>query len=494
MSAKDPLSSQNLKKQLQAATAKRRAGNRAETQVVAALHGHGRNDLQPHLATVFKPVNTVRASPNRTRETTPQILESTVRSINKFGLVLPILIDEHDTIVEGHVLWEAAILLGFETIECRVVDHLDPIELEALSLALNRIGEIGKYNLDKLRDRMIAIESHGIELISTGFTLPEIDQIKLKPLSVEDDSEGDQGQEEGDDDKDEEEDSTSGAPTSRTGDLFHLGRHRLLCGDALDSVSYQRVLGGDPAHAVFSDPPYNCKIEGFVGGLGKHKHEDFLMFAGKESEAEFRQFLETYLRRCKESLAPGAVIFACMDWRNIDVILAAGRDAGLDRINVAVWNKGSGGMGGLYRSAHELIVVFCDGKSPATNNVALGVHGRDRTNVWTYAPANRRGSSAAQALADHPTPKPIELVVDAILDVTHPGDVLLDPFCGSGTTIIASEQSDRIACCIELDPKYVDRSIRRWERLTGEHAIHVETGLTFTELLEQRAEGDAGNV
>jgi len=491
MSAKDPLSSQNLKQQLQAATAKRRAGHRAETQVVAALHGHGRNDLQPHLATVFLPVNALQASPNRTRETTPKILESVIRSIKKFGMVLPVLIDEHDTIVAGHVLWEAAILLGFETIECRMVDHLDPIELEALSLALNRIGEIGKYNLDKLRDRMIAIESHGIELISTGFTLPEIDQIKLKPLSVEDDREGDQGQEEGNDDKDEEEGSTPAAPTSRRGDLFHLGRHRLLCGDALDEMSYQRVLGGDSAHAVFSDPPYNCKIEGFVGGLGKHKHEDFLMFSGKESDDEFRQFLKAYLCLCQASCAPGAVLFACMDWRQIDILLEAGDDAGLQRINVAVWNKGSGGMGGLYRSAHEFIAVLCNGKSPATNNVALGVHGRNRTNVWEYAAANRKGSSAAQALVDHPTPKPVELVVDAILDVTHPGDTVLDPFAGSGTTIIASERSDRVARCIELDPKYVDRSIRRWERLTGEHAIH-ETGLTFTELTEQRADDDRG--
>jgi DNA modification methylase len=163
----------------------------------------------------------------------------------------------------------------------------------------------------------------------------------------------------------------------------------------------------------------------------------------------------------------------------------------LDRINVAVWNKGSGGMGGLYRSAHEFIAVFCNGTSLAVNNVALGVHGRDRTNIWCYPGANRRGSSAAQALADHPTPKPVELVVDAILDVTQPGNVVLDPFSGGGATIIASEHCNREARCIELDPKYVDRAIRRWERLTGDRAVHVDTGLTLTELVEQRA-GDEG--
>lgn len=476
MSVKDPFTSQNLKKQLQAATKKRRSNNHDETRIAAALHGHGRNDLQPALATVVKPINALHPSPNRTRETTPQHLESAIRSIKKFGVVLPILIDKQCTIVAGHVLWEAAIRLGLEKIECRVVDHLDPIELEALSLALNRIGEIGKYNLGKLRDRMITIESQGIELISTGFTLPEIDQIKLEPLPIEHNS--------GDDD---DADDTVVGPTSRAGDLFCLGRHQLLCGDALDEASYKRVLSGSVAHAAFSDPPYNCKIEGFVGGLGKHKHEDFVMFAGKESEAEFRRFLQTYLTLCRASLLPGAVLFACMDWRQIELLLDAGCEAGLDRINVAVWNKGSGGMGGLYRSSHELVAVFCNGKSPATNNVALGVFGRDRTNVWTYPGANRRGSSAAQALADHPTPKPVELVVDAILDVTDAGHVVVDPFAGSGTTIIACERCDREARGIELDPKYVDRTIRRWERLTGDRAVHVDTGLTFAELVEQRA-------
>lgn len=481
MSTKDPVNSKNLKKKLQAATAKRRSSNHDQTRISAVLHGHGRNDLQPGLVTVSRPVNSLHPSANRTRETTPQLLESTIRSIMKFGMVLPILIDKNGTIIAGHVLWEAAMRLGLETIECRVVDHLDPIELEALTLALNRIGEIGKYNLDKLRDRMIAIESHGIELISTGFTLPEIDQIKLKPLSIESNF-----------GNDEQADDTAVIPTSRVGDLFRLGRHQLLCGDAVDEASYQRLLGGSAAHAVFSDPPYNCAIEGFVGGLGKHKHEDFLMFAGKESEAEFRQFLRTYLTLCRASLLPDAVLFACMDWRQIDHLLDAGRGAGLNRINIAVWNKGSGGMGGLYRSAHEFVAVFCNGLSPATNNVALGAFGRDRTNMWCYAGANRRGSSAAQALADHPTPKPVELVIDAILDVTHAGDIILDPFCGAGTTIIACEHCDREARAIELDPKYVDRALRRWERLTGERAIHVDSGLTFAELAEQRR-ADEGN-
>jgi len=480
MTTKHLVETNKLKKQLQKKTAKRRSDNQAATRVVAARSGRGRNDLQPEMAVVMRPVAALHPSPTRSRETTPQLLEMVIRSIKRYGVVLPILIDRHDVIIQGHAIWDAASRLGIETIECRVVDHLDAAEREALSLALNRIGELGKYDLEKLRDQMIRIESHGIELTSTGFTVPEIDQIIILPAAVEDDEE-----------IEDADDVDHANIICEHGDLFKLGDHRLLCGDALDPVSYEKVLQGSSADAVFSDPPYNCKIEGFVSGLGKHKHEDFVQFAGKESDAEFSLFLEQYLQRCREFTSVGAVTFTCMDWRQIDRLLIAGNKAGLNRINIAVWNKGSGGMGGLYRSGHEFIAVFCNGKSPATNNVELGVHGRDRTNVWTYSGANRKGSSASSALADHPTPKPVELVVDALLDVTERGALVLDPFIGSGTTIIACEQSGRRAAGIELDPKYVDSTIVRWERFTGDRAIHIATGLTFSELAESRLDEKA---
>lgn len=478
MASGDNVNSRKLKKDLQGRTAGRRTRNAAKTDIVSALNIAGRNDLQPAMTTISVAIGDLKASETRSRETTPELLEKTIRSIKKFGVVLPILIDKDRSIVVGHTIWEAAVRLGFETIECRVIEHLDPVELEALSLAINRIGESGKYDLDKLRDQMIRIKSAGIELISTGFTLPEIGQIMIRPAPPEGD-----GEDEGED---------AEIIVSRMGDLFQLGDHWLLCGDAVDEISYQRVLNGQLANCVFSDPPYNCPIKGFVGGLGQHQHDDFIKFAGQESDKEFFDFLQCYLTLCRSFTSRGAVIFAAMDWRQIDLLLFAGKAAELHRINLAIFNKGSGGMGGLYRSAHELIAVFCNDKSPTINNVALGVHGRDRTNVWTFPGANRRGSSAAEALADHPTPKPIELVVEALLDVTHPGDVVLDPFLGSGTTIIAAELCDRRGCGIELDPKYVDRAIRRWERLTERQAVHVKTGLTFAELAEQRyADRDA---
>lgn len=357
MPAGETINRGKLKKQLQTGTAERRSRHQAETSVVSAQHCVGRNDLQPTMATVHKSVHELKPSTNRSRETTPELLEKTVVSIKKFGLILPVLIDKDDSIVVGHAIWEAATKLGFEKIECRVVAHLDPLELEAMSLAINRIGESGKYNIEKLRDQMIRIRSGGIELTSTGFTLPEIGQIMVKPLAEE------SGEEE--DDEQEQE-----AVVSTLGDLFQLGDHRLLCGDSLDEISYQRVLDGRTAQGIFSDPPYNCPIAGFVGGLGQHQHEDFLMFSGKESAEDFAKFLQTYLAHCRCFTSTGAVIFAAMDWRQIDLLLQAGRAAGLTRINVAAWNKGAGGMGSLYRSAHELIAVFCNGKSAATNNVA----------------------------------------------------------------------------------------------------------------------------
>ena len=448
----------NLKSELQTRHAVRRRRNQEQVRLHDVQSGYRRNDLQPLVQTTLKATHSLKSSPLRTRETTPRQLEATIRSIQAFGMVLPILIDRDDRIIAGHALWEAADKLGLEQVECRIIEHLDSVEREALALALNRIGEIGKFNLEKLRDRMIAIESHGIELVTTGFSLPEISQIKLLPL-LDENSDAALGTA-----LDDEEQKT----ISRLGDLYRLGGHLLLCGDAVEPASYQKLLGDDQAHLVFSDPPYNCKISGFVSGLGKHKHEDFIQFAGKESGAEFQQFLHAYLEQCRLALVPGGVVFACMDWRQIDALLAAAHTAGLHRLNIAVWNKGSGGMGGLYRSAHELVAVLSNRKSAATNNIALGLHGRDRTNVWTYPGANKVGSSAAKALADHPTPKPVELVVDAILDVTNPRDIVLDPFMGSGTTIIACEQSDRRARGIELDPKYVDRAIRRWEQMTGE--------------------------
>lgn len=465
-----------LKKQFQAVTGAKRAKNIGAVAAVAAVHAPTRrNDLQPVMATVMRPIYQLRPAPHRARIGTTELRASLLNSVKRYGILEPILMDKQDQIVAGHELWEVAKQLGIGTIECRVVEHLDPLECEAASLALNRIGELGGFDLNTLRERMIVIKSGGIELTTTGFSIPEIDQILTSPSAAKVAEE-----------VQEEEKEDDRPVVTEHGDLFKLGINSLLCGDSLDLPSYALVLGGRTAQGVFSDPPYGCAIKGFVG-MGKHGHTDFVMGCDFADDAALEGFFFTYLSNCKASVAAGAVIFASMDTRQIDTLLIAGRKAGLTRNNIACWNKGSGGMCGLYRNAHELVAVFVNGASPATNNVGLGVHGRDRTTVWTYPGANRKGSSAAEALADHPTPKPVELVQDALLDVTNPGDIVLDPFCGSGTTLIAAEMCGRIGCGIELDPKYVDRSIRHWEALTGQEAVHLGTGLTFAQLTVERA-------
>lgn len=247
-------------------------------------------------------------------------------------------------------------------------------------------------------------------------------------------------------------------------------------------ASYVRLMEGKQAAATVSDPPYNTKIKGQVSGLGKHKHEDFVQASGEMSSTQFQAFLKAFLANAAASCAKGAVLFAFMDWRMIHLLRAAADEAKLNHINTIVWDKGSGAMGALYRSAYELIGVFCTTKSPAVNNVQLSKHGRDRTNVQHHPGPNRPGSSAGNALALHATPKPVELIADFMLDVSKPGDIILDPFLGSGTALIAAETTGRIVYGIELDAKFVDVTVKRWEEWTGQKATLADDGRTFAEV------------
>jgi DNA modification methylase len=268
-----------------------------------------------------------------------------------------------------------------------------------------------------------------------------------------------------------------------------LGDHRLYCGSALEATAYDVLLKGAKAAAVFTDPPYNVKIDGHVCGSGAIKHREFAMASGEMTSEEFERFLAEALRLMGAYTDPGAVIYACMDWRHMAEMLAAGRAAHLDLLNLCVWVKSNGGMGSLYRSRHELIFVFRNGKEQHRNNVQLGRFGRNRTNVWNYAGANgfpRKGRKRAIEL--HPTVKPIALVSDALLDVTKQNEIVIDPFCGSGATILAAERTGRRGYGVEIDPLYVDTTIARWERMTGRQARHA-SGKTFAEFKADRAQG-----
>ncbi|WBX86456.1 site-specific DNA-methyltransferase [Sphingosinicella microcystinivorans] len=435
-----------------------------------------RNDLLPGIALVDRRLADLTPARRRLRKSDHAHIEARCRSISAFGFCVPVLINTDGTVVDGHIRIEAARRLGLETIPCILVDHLSEEELRLLSISLNRLAENGEWNLEELGIELAELQVLNMDLTLTGFDDIELD-VLLQSAVESDDPDGDAVK-----------DVHDAAPTSVPGDLWRLGEHRLLCGDATDTESYAALMRNECARMVFSGPPYNIRIKGFVSGLGKIKHEDSALGCGEMSPAQFRIFLGQYLDLCQQSILPGSVIYVCMDWRHSHDLVLAAQDTQLNLIQMCVWDKGSGAMGSLYRNAYELIHIYCAETKPATNNIELGKSGRDRTNVQHYPGANRKGSSAAEALKLHATPKPVELVEDFILDVTKRGDIVLDPFVGSGTTIIAAEICGRRAYCIEIDPKFVDRTIRRWESRTGQKAIHETSGLTLEELADERTE------
>ena len=437
------------------------------------------NDLVPELKLVSEPIKELKSAKRRVRKATKRHLASIIKSIEMAGQVLPILIDRERRIVDGHVVVEALKSLGETYVTVVCLDHLNENQIKFLQVALNKLSEGSEWDLEELKPMFEELELVGFDLTATGFTLPEIDII-TQPKPEENQSEADELIE------------PPAKPVTRPGDLWELNGHRLLCGDALDARSYAAVLGMRKADASFTDCPWNL-----AGKQISSKHGDFKMAAGEMSEEAFQEFVDSFTALIAEFLEEGGVLYSCIDWRSHDKVVTAGKRAGLRHINTIVWSKGSGGMGGLYRSAHELIPTFVKGKSPKANNVQLGRHGRDRTNVWSYPGATTPGSSAAKANKHHPTPKPIEMVEDAILDVTSRGELVLDPFMGSGTTLLAAERARRTTAGIEIDPAYVDVCIRRWEELTGADAIHVQSGSTFKQLAERPAdeefEGERGN-
>ena len=275
-----------------------------------------------------------------------------------------------------------------------------------------------------------------------------------------------------------------GPAVSRPGDLWQLGDHRLLCGNALEQESHSALLGSSQAAAVFTDPPYNVKIDGHVCGAGDTKHREFAMGAGEMDAAQFTQFLTSFLAQVGLSVNAGAVLFVCMDWRHMGELLDAGRANQLDFLNLCVWVKTNGGMGSLYRSRHELVFVFRKGGAAHLNNVQLGRHGRNRTNTWHYPGTNAFGGKRGNGRELHPTVKPVAMVADAMLDVTKRGDIVLDPFIGSGTTILAAERTGRRGYGIELDPLYVDTAILRWQRLTRRPA-RLPCGRSFDDVRQK---------
>ncbi|MEQ8992765.1 MAG: DNA methyltransferase [Pseudomonadales bacterium] len=435
------------------------------------------NLRQHNLTPRLIPIDGLRPLGRETRTHSPHQIDKIIRSLENFGVVHPIILDEHGRVVAGWGVVLAAQRHLLTHVPAITLSGLTEAQFRMLRLALNRIPEEAPWNPAELKLELAAILELDltVDLTMTGFEMAEID-LTLQSETVAEEPAA------------HPPDRTIPA-ISRPGDLWLLGPHRMYCADALDQSRYDLLLGDERAHAVHSDPPYNLKIEGQVSGKGRVTHGEFAMASGEMSSAAFIEFLSTVMRHMVAYSVDGALHYLWMDWRHLLELLIAAQGIYTEQKNLCAWTKTNAGMGSLYRSQHELVAVFKHGTAPHINNVELGRYGRNRTNVWPYPGANTFRAGRLDDLADHPTVKPMRMIADAILDSTHAGDVVLDPFLGSGTTILACETTGRRGRGMELDPYYVDVAIRRWQALTGETARHAETGVSFDAMAEARETG-----
>ena len=411
------------------------------------------------LTVVYRPVGGLIPDPRNPRTHPKRQLQQIAASIREFGFTNPILIDPDGSIIAGHGRLLAAKALGIAEVPTIALAGLSEAQKRALRLADNKIALGAGWDLDLLKLELgeLAVMDIDLDLSLTGFSSGEIDVILEGAADPED----------------EVIPAVPATPRTRPGDIWILGEHRVGCGDGRDHTFLKAVVGADArVDAAFLDPPYNVRINGHANARGRHR--EFAMASGEMSEEAFRAFLSDTLGACASVSRDGAVHFVCMDWRHLDDLSGVGEAIYGELLNLCVWNKSNAGMGSLYRSKHELVFVYRVGSAPHFNAVELGRHGRNRTNVWDYASVNSMAGSRREDLALHPTVKPTALVADAIQDVTRRGELVLDIFLGSGTSLVAAERTGRRFRGLDIDPAYVDVAVDRWSAMTGKEARLAE--------------------
>jgi DNA modification methylase len=426
------------------------------------------------------PLEALRPAQRNARTHSKNQIKQIVRSIERFGFNNPILISDDNEVVAGNGRLQAAKLMNLTTVPVVRLSHLSAAERRAYLIADNKLALNAGWDAEILATELQGLIEDDFDVSLTGFSIAEID------LALQATRDGEADPERGPEDVIPPVELNA---VSRPGDVWVLGRHKLVCGDARDALCYERLLEGAIASLLFTDPPFNVPINGHVRSAGRVRHREFAMASGEMTKAAFTDFLEETLGCAARVCRDGTIAFVCMDWRHIGELVTAGREVFSELKNLCVWNKTNAGMGTFYRSKHELVFVFKIGDGPHINNFGLGDTGRYRTNVWDYPGVNSMGSERAEALEMHPTVKPTGLVADAIRDCSRPGDLVLDPFGGSGTTLIAAEICGRSARLIEYDPLYCDVIIRRYERLTGKSARLGNKGPTFEAVEAERLEG-----
>lgn len=405
-------------------------------------------------------VSQLRPYPRNARVHSKKQVKQIADSIARFGFTAPVLVDGQNMILAGHGRVEAAKLLQMQRVPCRRIESMTEAEKRAYVVADNKLTLNGTWDEQILAEELQGLLAQEIDFDVgvTGFSISEIDTLVDGIAPTES--------------GDPRDDAIPKHPPTRCqlGDVWTLGRHRLICGNALDTAVVAALMNGSLAEMVFADPPFNVPIDGHVGGKGKVKHREFAMASGEMSSTEFTTFLGEAFQRCAEASSDGSIHYYCMDWRHMTEILSAGQSVFGDPKQLVIWAKDNGGMGSFYRSRHELIFVFKNGDAPHINAFELGQHGRYRTNVWSYKAANSFGADRLRDLALHPTVKPVQMIADAIKDVSERNAIVLDVFGGSGSTLIAAHKTGRRGYLCEIDPIYCDRIIARWEAYAKDEA------------------------
>ena len=415
----------------------------------------------------------LKLSPHNARTHSKKQIQQIADSILRFGWTAPIVADDNGSIIAGHGRHLAALALGQRTVPVITVSHLTNVEKRTLALADNKIAANAGWDRSilatELGELAALLPEINLDVSITGFDPAEIDALAFDFTDPEQDP------------ADEHPAPQSDGAVSKIGDLWILGEHRLICGNASEDAAVRQLMGRKHAAMLFGDPPYNVRI-GAVVGRGKVKHREFASGSGEMSPAQFIDFLIRWMKLAARFSVDGSIHYVCIDWRHLGEMLTAGNEVYSELKNIVVWAKTNAGQGSFYRSQHELIFVFKNGDSPHQNNIELGKHGRNRSNVWTYAGVNAFRANRMDELSLHPTVKPVALVADAMRDCSRRGEIVLDPFMGSGTTILAAERVGRRAYGLEIDPLYVDVAIRRWQSFTKRDAILEATGQTFDEV------------
>ena len=397
------------------------------------------------LSVTYRPIGELLPDPRNARTHPKRQIEQLKASIKEFGFTNPILADPEGRIIAGHGRLQAAKALEIAQVPTITLSGLSETQKRALRIADNKIALNASWDLEILQQELGELASIDLDVdpTLTGFSTGEIDVLLAKSADPDD----------------EVIPPAPTTPKTKPGDIWILGEHRIGCGDARNTEFLRRVIGeGAQVDAAFLDPPYNVRIKGNANPTGRHR--EFAMASGEMSEANFRSFLADALGAAAGCSRDGAIHFVCMDWRHMDSLLAVGPAVYGELLNLCIWNKSNAGMGSLYRSKHELVFVYRVGMARHLNLVELGKHGRNRTNVWDYA-------SVSSIRGSYPTVKPVGLVADAIKDVTRHGDLVMDLFLGSGTTLLAAERTGRRFRGLEIDPGYVDVAIERWSARTG---------------------------